>query len=496
MTHEPLTVRIDTGRVRGRRTRWARVFEGIRYAQSPVDELRWHLPKPAVAWSGTVDATRPGPLCPQPGQPPELTDEDCLFVNVTTPLPHAHELRPVMVWLHGGGFTTGGGHLYDSQRLAKQGDVVVVTVNYRLGVFGYFGHDGLAGSGNFGFADQLEALSWVQRNAAAFGGDPSNVTVFGQSAGAMSIGALLATPSAAGLFHKAILQSGSPMLHWGRGVMFPRSPEHTPYLPVSQVAQRGAGLAKTLGAEGADAVAALRAMSADVLVEHTATFANCLAYETELLPQHPADAIRHGGVLRVPMISGITRDESRAFIAGAHTVNPITRARLPELLVNSFGDNAPRVADRYESADDAAVMTWSTITTDASWAFAVHGEHELLSERAPVFAYEFADRTAPTMADDDGVPGLPLGATHATDLPYIFDLGGIDMLTPKQRMLSDLMIDYWTSFARRGVPQSQRGPGWQSFGGGQNVLGFDDRVVGSIDFRRRHNVDFWASLRV
>ncbi|WP_166997926.1 carboxylesterase/lipase family protein [Paramicrobacterium fandaimingii] len=496
MTDAPLTVALDTGRITGRRTHSARVFQGVRYADPPIGDNRWTLPRPATPWSGTADATKPGALCPQPGQSPELTDEDCLFVNVTTPLAEPREPLPVMVWLHGGGFTTGGGHPYDAQRLAEQGDVIVVTVNYRLGVFGYFGYEGLPGSGNFGLADQIEALRWVQRNAAAFGGDPGNVTVFGQSAGAMSIGALLASPDAEGLFHRAILQSGSPMLHWQRGVMFPRSPEHTPYLSASRVAETGAQLARKFNIGKEDALEKLRAIEANTLVEHTGDFANHVAWGTSLLPQHPADAVREGRVHPVPMISGNTRDEMRSFIAGAHSVNPITRERLPELMVNSFDDRASLVAEQYAPVgNDVAVMTWSTITTDASFAFAAHREHELLSDRVAVFAYEFADRTAPNVNGVEEVPGLPMGATHASDLPYFFDLYGHDMLTPEQRELSDVMIDYWTSFAHNGVPTAERGPAWQPFGDEQNVLGFDERGVEPIDFRRRHNVDFWAGMR-
>ncbi|PFG31853.1 carboxylesterase/lipase family protein [Paramicrobacterium agarici] len=493
MTEAPREVTLDTGRIRGRRTRHARVFSGIRYAAPPVGDRRWAAPAPADAWSGVADATKPGPLCPQPGLPAAMIDEDCLFLNVTTPRHEPADPLPVMVWLHGGGFTTGGGHLYDAQRLAAQGNVAVVTINYRLGVFGYFGYAGLPGSGTFGLADQLEALRWVRRNAAAFGADPHNVAVFGQSAGAMSIGALLTSPDAAGLFDRAIMQSGSPMLHWPRGIMFPRSPEHSPYLHLSHVEASGARLADQLGCGGEDAVARLRSLDSATLVEHTGDFANHLAWGTSLLPRHPADAVRNGLVHDVPILSGITRDEMRPFIAGAHQVNPITDERLPEFLANSFGDHASAVADAYDASRGSALVTWSAIATDSSWAYAVHREHELQASRAPVYAYAFADRTAPNVNGAE-IPGFPMGAAHAADMPYLFDLGGEDMLTAEQHALADEMIGLWASFAHDGEPSAAHSPPWPRFDEGQFVMGFDERGARQVDFRERHRLDCWRSV--
>src|SRR4051812_24518459 len=194
-------------------------YAGIRYARAPVGDLRFRAPQPVEPWEGVYDATRFGPSAPQP--PPLAgsiiaigdlhTDEDCLFVNVYTPATDTGR-RPVMVWIHGGAYTMGSGDMYDGRSLVRRGDVVVVTLNYRLGVLGWLAVDhldsSLAGSGNNGIRDQIEALRWVRDNISSFGGDPANVTVFGESAGGGSIGALLAAPDADGLFHKAIVESG------------------------------------------------------------------------------------------------------------------------------------------------------------------------------------------------------------------------------------------------------------------------------------------------
>lgn len=491
----PLEVVLDSGCIRGTRTKTARQFRGVRYAAAPVGGRRWRMPQPVEPWAGIADAALPGPVCPQRGPLAAYADEDCLFVNVTTPRRLSGEPLPVMVWLHGGGFTTGAGDAYDAQRLAHRGNAVVITVNYRLGVFGYFGYPGVAGSGNFGLADQLAALLWTQRNAAAFGGDPDNVTVFGQSAGAMSIGALLTSPAATGLFHKAIMQSGAPTLYWPRGVMFPSSPEHTPYMALSDVEKSGTRLAEQLGCSGTDTMERLREVSTEELVAHTDEFANHLAHDTPLLPRHPADAVRRGDVHRVPVISGITRDEMRPFIGGASLLNPITAERFTTLLTRSFGDDAPLVAGEYPLAQhSSAAMAWATIATDVSWAHDVQTTNELLARHAHVYAYEFADRSAPNVNGLE-IPDLPMGAAHASDLPYLFDLGGAKILAPEQEELADTMIELWTSFALTGTPAHKGHPSWTPFNESMTVLRLDKHGIHPAPFRSEHHYDFWCSIQ-
>ncbi len=202
-------VRTEYGPVRGVDGTW----QGIPYAAPPVGELRWRAPQPPVPWQQVRDANTPGSPCPQDADPvvgtPASMDEDCLHLDVVTPHARANRPRPVMVWVHGGGFRTGSGSSTQVDRLARSGDVVVVKVDYRLGVFGFLGYPGLDGSGTFGLQDQQAALRWVRHNIAGFGGDPRNVTVFGESGGGDSMCALLASPTAAGLFDKIIVQSSA-----------------------------------------------------------------------------------------------------------------------------------------------------------------------------------------------------------------------------------------------------------------------------------------------
>ncbi len=220
-------VRTDSGPVRGIVADKYRLFQGIPYAASTAGEGRWRSPRPAGAWTQPRDATAPGSMCPQ--QPSSYADvasleEDCLCLNVTTP--RSADLQrpmPVMVWIHGDG-AVGAGSFFDARRLATLGDVVVVTINYRLSIFGAFGHPGLAGSGAFGLEDQQAALRWVARNAAEFGGDPGNVTVFGESYGGLSTSAHLVAPASAGRFHRAIIQSGFALMDLPAGGIFPDLP--------------------------------------------------------------------------------------------------------------------------------------------------------------------------------------------------------------------------------------------------------------------------------
>lgn len=501
-----LVVDTTTGTLHGVAAGATHRFLGVRYAEPPTGERRWTLPEPVPDTDEVLDATQPGPPCPQGGevaQSVSSTDEDCLVLDVTMPAGASDVPRPVMVWWHGGGFTSGAASQYDAQRLADQGDVVVVTANYRLGMLGYLGLPGLPGAGNFGLADQLAALRWANDNAAAFGGDPDAVTVFGESAGGTSVCAALTSPAAVGLVDRAIFSSGSCRLAWPPGTLFPGLPASSSLVPLADSEALGTAAAQALGCVDPDPLACLRSQPVTALLGQAALFGNPLAWGTDLLPAEPARAVEAGDWLHVPVISGGNRDEHRSFVGGLLLTDPtaVTAAGYLDLVRASFPADADAVAARYPVAQNgSAPVAWATLVTDVAWACTTtHGARDLASDGTPVYSYEFADRSAP---DVSGVAasGVPQGAAHATDLPFLFDLGGEDLRTaPGQRELGDTMVALWTSFARTGTPSAPGAPDWPvTTGDDAPVLQLDNPVTGTgvhlVDHRAEHQCAAWESL--
>lgn len=496
-----LEVDTTTGTVRGVTVGQTRQFLGIRYAQPPTGQRRWTLPQPVADTDTVVDASRPGSPCPQGGDvalSAGSSTEDCLFVNVTTPARSSDEKRPVMVWWHGGGFTSGAGSQYDAQRLADQGEVVVVTANYRLGMPGYLGLPGLAGSGNFGLADQFAALQWANDNAEAFGGDPDNVTVFGESAGGTSVCAALTSPKAEGLIDKAIFSSGSCRLAWPAGTLFPGLPASRSLIPAGVSETLGLTAAKAAGCSGAQVLDCLRKRPVGTLLKQSAAFGNPLAYGTALLPTDPAEAIENGDAIDVPVISGGNLNEHRSFIGGLLLTDPkaVTAQNYADLVEASFGPNTAAVQKRYPLADyESAPVAWSTLVTDVGWACTTtRGARDLAAAGSKVWSYEFADETSP---DVSGVAksGVPQGAAHATDLPYLFDLGGKNLLTkPDQRELATTMVALWTSFAHTGTPKADGVDQWPATTAtAAPVLRLTAKPA-LADHRAEHKCAFWESI--
>lgn len=489
-TQDPLAVATTTGVLHGSSVGGTRQYLGVRYAQAPTGDLRWALPQPAPESDDTVDATSYGARCPQGTGADVQTDEDCLFLNVTVPAAAADEPLPVVVWWHGGGFTAGAGSDYDATRFAEQGNVIVVTVNYRLGMLGYLGLPGLEGSGNFGLADQLLALKWANDNASAFGGDPDNVTVMGESAGGMSACAALGSPEAEGLVDKAILMSGSCLIEWPDNTFYPGTPSVTPYTTIADSESTGTMVAADLGCAD-DTMECLRKLPVEPLLAESGWYGNGLAYGTDLLPQNPADAVRNGGVLPVPVISGGTENEHRSFVGGAILADPsvLTDDTYSEMLEKSFGAEAAAVEERYpREAFDSAPLAWATMVTDVAWACPTLRGADLLAQRADVWSYEFADETSADVSNVSA-SGLPQGAAHATDVPYTFDVGGKDLITgPGQKELADTMIGAWSDFARTGNP----GDAWpRTTDGTGPVLEFGNPTVAVGDYFDAHRCGFW-----
>ncbi|MEU8036114.1 carboxylesterase family protein [Streptosporangium sp. NPDC049078] len=494
-------VRTDAGWVKGAKVGDHRLFQGIPYAAPPVGELRWRSPRAVTPWQGVRDATAPGSRCAQTADIwglPGSEAEDCLYLNVTAPASSGGKrLKPVMVWLHGGSLTKGAGSDYDARRLAVRGDVVVVTVNYRLGIFGFFGYPGLENSGAFGIEDQQAALRWVRRNAAAFGGDPRNVTLAGESAGSHSVCAQLASPSAAGLFHRAITQS-SPCDAGGF--------EGTPLRPVLDVplwvpraSHEGYGqfLATGLGcADPATALACLRGRPvADLLARDPLPLPG---YGNAVLPEDPAKVFQEGRFHRVPVLTGITRDEGTLFTSLIFP--PMTAAEYETAVNDRYGAAGPDVLARYplSAHGGSPLQAVSAIMSDLDWAWPARDTDLLLARHVPTFSYEFTDRTAPVLFPlPNGIRPL---ASHGSELSFLFGVGWESApLTPAQRRLGDAMIDYWSRFAAVGDPNRPGLPAWKRVRPGHGTPYVQELSPGRdgikpFDRASAHNLGFWDEL--
>ncbi|WP_394840148.1 carboxylesterase family protein [Pendulispora rubella] len=496
-------VRTGSGPVKGALFDGYRTFLGIPYAAPPVGVLRWHAPAPATAWTEARDATKTPNVCPQFGPSGVAGDEDCLYLNVTTPRGPSRGPRPVMVWLHGGGNYAGFGHRYDPHRLAVTGDAVVVTANYRLSVFGLFAHPNL-GDTNFTLQDQQAALRWVQQNAAAFGGDPTNVTFFGESAGGLSVCAHLTSPSASGLFQRAAIQSGMCTTDWPNQGLNATGPAASGWVLPQEAEQVGLATAKVFGCtDPATAIDCLRKVPAAALLTSAPVltlpgFASPV-YGTPILPEHPAAALAQGHFLRVPVLAGSNLDEGRAFVRAFDDIKPITAERYSQLLQTSYAEKADAVAAYYPLAQyDSPALAWASVITDRVIVCPTLRGNRLLAAHTTVYAYEFADRAAPALLP---IPaGMPAGAMHTAELPYLFDLTSPSAtLAPAQQSLAATMVGYWTRFARTGNPNGRELPAWTRFRGWNATpyvqsLNTGTNAIGPVDLGAEHRCDFWESL--
>jgi len=486
----------DKGLVWGNSTPTMKEYLGIPYAAPPVGELRWQPPQPAAAWWPFMrDATQFANHCPQPPSPfgsPSLT-EDCLYLNVYTPKglkPVWPHLRPVMVWFHGGALFLGESDGYDPSRLVEQG-VVVVTVNYRLGALGFLAHPQLTaessygGSGDYGIMDQQAALRWVQRNIRWFGGDPSNVTIFGQSAGALSVHTHLASPESAGLFDRAIIQSGAYAL----------------VQPPLAAAELG-GTAFAAAAGCADqTTSCLRGLPVEVILANQGASGYVPNLDGRVLTQTVRDALASGDFNRVPVIEGSTHDEWRLFVGLDELVDgPLTAAQYPGAIASTLG--VPQGTADFIAAAVYPLASYSSpsvalgaLGTDAIFACSGRTSIRLLSQYVPTFAYEFDDPNAPQVF----LPPLsfPTGAYHASEVQYLFDTvphvpaPGLDA---DQQELADRMVGYWTRFAKVGDPNECGAPSWPPYEADTDEylsLAPPDPEL-TAGFAADHKCGFWA----
>jgi para-nitrobenzyl esterase len=497
---DPALVHTASGTVRGTVDPDLRFFGGIPYAAPPLGLLRFSPPAPAPTWDGARDAANPGARCIQdPKGDLEMgrnTSEDCLTLNVwTPPVRSSGERRPVLVWIHGGGFINGSSGIYNSTRLTTRGDIVVVTVNYRLGALGFLAHPALGAGpdvGNYGLADQQAALRWVRDNIAAFGGDPGKVTIAGESAGGMSVCDHLVAPESDGLFRGAIIASGPCQ---AQGTL----PEAT-RAGLAYAAAAGCG-------DPADAADCLRRLPVDKLrkpVWHYGIGENMLSGPvsgTTLLPVDPMRAMTTGAAARVPVMIGTTRDEFTLFVALQYlrAGKRFHADAYPHLLQSTFGADAAAVAEQYplNRYNGSAAIAYSTAVTDGAFACVADRIGDALVADAPVYGYEFADTAPPTPDPLRQLP-FPVGASHSLDLRYIFNMGGAPPPTPEQVALSDQMIDYWSSFVRDGRPSADGAPEWPAMAGTDHDSRMSLRPDGSrvvTDYDQLHQCAFWAGLQ-
>jgi para-nitrobenzyl esterase len=457
-------------------------FRGIPFAAPPVGALRWKLPQPPASWDGVRDATEFGPICPQiagtmealggRAAEPDPMSEDCLTLNVFTPAADDGE-RPVMVWIHGGAFATGSGRVpwYSGHNFARDG-VVCVTINYRLNGFGFlelaelFG-DGYAGSGTLGIADQVAALEWVRDNIASFGGDPSNVTIFGESAGGMSVGTLMATPSAAGLFTKAIPQSGaahaSNTTEIGTRIA-QRFCEHVGVTP----GDRDALLALT-SEQILDGVTTLGAgLATDNTELFGADFAGfAMPWQPviggSLVPRAPIDALRDGAASGVATLAGTTLEEWKLFTIMAPEDSLRTRAIRPlRNLCTQAGKSVDELIGAYEAkvGDDELALR-NALETDRNFRIpAIRLAEAQVASGAPTWMYRF-DWKTPAF-------GGRMGACHALEIPFVFDnldAPGVNVFTggAAPQTLATAAHDAWVSFAKTGEPGAEGLPDWPAY---------------------------------
>jgi para-nitrobenzyl esterase len=501
---------VDTtqGKLSGLEKRGIHQFRGIPYARAE----RFRGPEPVEPWSGVREATTFGPSAPQNPSPTEAfmggrerpSDEDCLFLNVFTPAPD-DRARPVMVWIHGGAFTAGGADIpwYDASTLARTGDVVVVTINYRLGVLGFLHLEHLepafAGSGVNGIRDQVAALRWVRDNIAGFGGDPGNVTIFGESAGAMSVGTLLATPDARGLFHRAIAQSGA-----GAHVHAPAAAERVTEAVLAELDLSPSSLDWLLAAPVDDL---LRVQAAVDVPNHprvrrdgglpfgVLTFQPVV--DGAVLPRPPVEAVRDGDAAGIPLVVGTNADEWNLFhvqarIAGALDDDALRR-RVARLVP---ADRADDVIDVYRTADLGADPDglFCALMTDMVF---LHPSVQLaeahLTHTPDVHAYRF-DLPSAAM---DGV----LGACHALEVPFVFDTldrGGVDMflggVDDGARGLAARTTRAWTTVAHEGAP-AHDDLTWPAYDVGDRRTCILDRTPRTEGDPRRERRLLWQELR-
>jgi para-nitrobenzyl esterase len=498
------SVRTDSGLVRGDSVAGGYAFRGLPYAAAPTRKLRWRSPRAAREWKGVRDATQFAPSCPQPARdnpflPPGPLDEDCLYLNISTPtLRDDDGGRPVLVWIHGGGLTQDAARNYDGSKLAAEG-TVVVTINYRLGALGFLAHPALASrpngsAGNYGLMDQRAALRWVKRNIARFGGDPDNVTIAGQSAGGLSVLAHLVSRGSRGLFHRAIVQSGAFALK---------------QQSLADAKAEGEAFAARAGCRHQNA-GCLRRLPVSDLVASFQGAAIPGVVDGAVLKKSIGTALAGGRFARVPILNGVNQDEQLIFLGGLGAAvsggrfvplpESVTAESYQRVIAAVLGVPAARaaaIATEYPlDAYPVPFAAFSTLVSDANFACPALRLDRWTSKRVPTFAYQFNDDAAPHRFAPPGA--LPPIATHSAELQYLFDLPNAPApgtLNAEQEALAAGMRAAWAGFAAHGNPTSAALT-WPPFGGAgpEHVLSLvPPQPQAEPDFASTHHCGFWRA---
>jgi para-nitrobenzyl esterase len=474
------------GAVRGQAVAAGDEFLGIPYAVPPVGALRWQPPRPAAPWPGVRAATSYAPHCPQPSSTFGLasTSEDCLYLNVFSPAKNKAQSLPVMVWVHGGSLRTGESNDYNPAGLVRDG-VVVVTINYRLGALGFLADAALASrpggpSGNYGLMDQQAALRWVQRNIRGFGGDPGEVTLFGESAGGLSTLAQLASPGARGLFQRAIVESGTYQLT---------------QQPLAAAEAAGKTFAAKAGC-ASNTAACLRGLPVSTILANQDPVGYTPDVDGAVLTQPVKTALARGQFNRVPVVIGTNHDEYRLFVAVVQFLGGrVTAANYQSMIASTLGvpaATAGKIAAQYPlSHYPSPPVALGAVGTDAIFACHALTAEESLARYVPTYAYEFNDENAPELF----LPpvGFPYGAAHASELPYLFSQTTASRpipFTKAQQQLAAAMKQDWTNLAKTGIPAA----GWPRFTGtSQQMLSLvPPQPRPETNFSAEHHCAFWA----
>lgn len=499
-------VRVQQGQLAGVADSGGSHFLGIPFAAPPVGTLRWRPAQPPAAWTGVRDASQAGAACAQPLSPygPQSGSEDCLYLNVWVPPGTAADASlPVLVWLHGGAFIAGSGGDFDASALAAAGPMIVVTVNYRLGALGFLAHPALGretrdgASGNYGLTDQQAALRWVQHNIAAFGGDAGRVALAGQSAGGLSVLSQLASPRAAGLFQRAIVQSGTYRLAWAS---------------LRDAERAGRNLADTLGCR-VRVADCLRAVPVDTLlaaqIGSGSTADVALSWGPNagagVLPEQPLSRFADGRFNRVPVLIGTAHDEGRLFTAMEFDEQgaPLTAegyAAAVETLVGGIA--APLVLREYPlTAYSSPDLAYAAVFGDSGLSCQGQIIEEILSAQVPTQVYELSDADAGTVYLP--VWSFPYGATHTSDVPYLFPAVkghqyplGPKPFTPESAQLATTMRTLWGRFAADGRAAGAGVPEWPLYSRrAPQVLTLQTPApLVQQGFAQSHHCTFWKPL--